>query len=137
MKVGNGADAGVTTGPLINQAAVDKVREHVDDAVAKGAKIVIGGKALGGNFFEPTVIRDVTPAMAVAREETFGPLAPLFRFQTEDEAVAMANDTEFGLACYFYARDIGRIWRVAEGWNTASSASTRASSRPRKRRSAA
>jgi succinate-semialdehyde dehydrogenase / glutarate-semialdehyde dehydrogenase len=115
LKVGNGVEAGVTTGPLINQAAVDKVREHVADAVAKGAKIVIGGKALGGNFFEPTLIRDVTPAMAVAREETFGPLAPLFRFHTEDEAVAMANDTEFGLACYFYARDIGRIWRVAEG----------------------
>ena len=115
LKVGNGADAGVTTGPLINPAAVDKVREHVADAVAKGGKIVIGGNALGGNFFAPTVIRDVTPAMMVAREETFGPLAPLFRFHTEDEAVAMANDTEFGLACYFYARDIGRIWRVAEG----------------------
>ena len=114
LKVGNGAEAGVTTGPLINQAAVDKVREHVEDAVAKGAKIVIGGKALGGNFFAPTLIRDVTPDMAVAREETFGPLAPLFRFHDEDEAVAMANDTEFGLACYFYARDIGRIWRVAE-----------------------
>ena len=82
--------------------------------MSKGAKIVVGGKALGGNFFEPTVLTDVTPEMAVAREETFGPVAPLFRFNTEDEAIAMANATEFGLACYFYARDIGRVWRVAE-----------------------
>ncbi len=105
----------MTTGPLINEAAVAKVKEHVADALSKGAKIVVGGKALGGNFFEPTVLTDVTPEMAVAREETFGPVAPLFRFKTEDEAIAMANATEFGLACYFYARDIGRVWRVAEG----------------------
>ncbi len=114
LKVGDGFEAGVTTGPLINEAAVAKVKEHVADALAKGAKVVVGGKALGGNFFEPTVLTDVTPEMAVAREETFGPVAPLFRFRTEDEAIAMANDTEFGLACYFYARDIGRVWRVAE-----------------------
>jgi succinate-semialdehyde dehydrogenase/glutarate-semialdehyde dehydrogenase len=91
------------------------VQEHIDDAVAKGGKVVIGGKALGGNFFEPTLIRDVTTDMAVAREETFGPVAPLFRFKTEEEAIEMANNTEFGLACYFYTRDIGRVWRVAEG----------------------
>ena len=114
LKVGDGAEAGVTTGPLINKAAIAKVQEHIGDAVKKGAKIVVGGKALGGNFFEPTLIRDVTPEMAVAREETFGPVAPLFRFTTEEEAIAMANATEFGLACYFYARDIGRVWRVAE-----------------------
>ena len=105
----------MTTGPLINNAAVKKVREHIDDAVSKGAKVVVGGKELGGNFFEPTILRDVTTKMAVAREETFGPVAPLFRFSTEEEAIRMANDTEFGLACYFYSRDIGRIWRVAEG----------------------
>ena len=115
LKVGNGFEAGVTTGPLINRAAVAKVQEHIDDAVSKGAKVVQGGKALGGNFFEPTLIRDVTASMAIAREETFGPVAPLFRFKTEDEALEMANATEFGLACYFYARDIGRVWRVAEG----------------------
>ena len=115
LKVGDGFEAGVTTGPLINGAAVAKVKEHVADALSKGAKIVVGGKALGGNFFEPTVLAGVTPEMAVAREETFGPVAPLFRFKTEDEAIAMANATEFGLACYFYARDIGRVWRVAEG----------------------
>ena len=115
LKVGDGFEDGVTTGPLINEAAVAKVKEHVADALSKGAKIVVGGKALGGNFFEPTVLTDVTPSMAVAREETFGPVAPLFRFQSEDEAIAMANATEFGLACYFYARDIGRVWRVAEG----------------------
>ena len=115
LKVGNGVDASVTIGPLINQAAVVKVREHIDDAVAKGARIVVGGRPLGGNFFEPTLIRDVTPGMAIAREETFGPVAPLFRFKTEEDAIDMANATEFGLACYFYARDIGRVWRVAEG----------------------
>lgn len=103
-------------GPLINAAALDKVQRHVDDAVAKGAKVVLGGKphALGGTFFEPTILTDVTSDMVVAREETFGPLAPLFRFDTEEEAIAMANDTEFGLASYFYSRDIGRVWRVAE-----------------------
>ena len=115
LKVGDGFEPGVAIGPLINQAAVAKVREHIDDAVGKGAKIVLGGNSLGGNFFEPTLIRDVTPEMAVAREETFGPVAPLFRFHTEEQAIAMANATEFGLACYFYARDIGRVWRVAEG----------------------
>ena len=115
LKVGNGVDASVTTGPLINRAAVAKVQEHIADALAKGARVVLGGKSLGGNFFEPTLIRDVTSEMAVAREETFGPVAPLFRFTTEEEAIEMANATEFGLACYFYARDIGRVWRVAEG----------------------
>jgi succinate-semialdehyde dehydrogenase/glutarate-semialdehyde dehydrogenase len=115
LKVGNGAEEGVTTGPLINRAAVAKVRDHIDDAVSKGAKVVVGGKSLGGNFFEPTVLRDVTPQMDVAREETFGPVAPLFRFETEEQAIEMANATEFGLACYFYARDIGRVWRIAEG----------------------
>ncbi len=115
LKVGNGVSEGVTTGPLINAAAVQKVQEHIADAVAKGGKIALGGKSMGGNFFEPTIITHVTADMAVAREETFGPLAPLFKFKTEDEAIAMANDTEFGLACYFYTRDIGRIWRVAEG----------------------
>jgi succinate-semialdehyde dehydrogenase / glutarate-semialdehyde dehydrogenase len=114
LKVGNGADDGVTTGPLINPAAVIKVQEHIADAVAKGGKIVAGGKHLGGNFFEPTIITGVTNDMAVAREETFGPVAPLFRFKTEDEVIALANNTEFGLACYFYTRDIGRVWRVGE-----------------------
>jgi len=117
LSVGDGLEVGTTQGPLINMAAVEKVEEHVADAVGKGARIVVGGKrhALGGTFFEPTILADVTPEMAVAREETFGPVAPLFRFDSEDEAIAMANDTEFGLAAYFYARDIGRIWRVAEG----------------------
>jgi succinate-semialdehyde dehydrogenase / glutarate-semialdehyde dehydrogenase len=115
LKVGNGALDGITTGPLINAAAVKKVEEHIADAKAKGAKVALGGKSMGGNFFEPTILTNVTTAMAVAREETFGPLAPLFKFKTEDEAIAMANDTEFGLACYFYTRDIGRVWRVAEG----------------------
>ena len=116
LKVGNGADAGITTGPLIDQAAVDKVEEHVADAVAKGARVVVGGKrhALGGLFYEPTILAGVDTTMKVTREETFGPVAPIFRFSTEAEAIAMANDTEFGLASYFYARDIGRVWRVAE-----------------------
>jgi succinate-semialdehyde dehydrogenase/glutarate-semialdehyde dehydrogenase len=114
LKVGDGVEAGVTTGPLINKAAVAKVQEHITDAVSKGAKVVVGGKALGGNFFEPTLLRDVTTDMAVSREETFGPVAPLFKFKTEEEAIAMANNTEFGLACYFYTRDIGRVWRVGE-----------------------
>jgi succinate-semialdehyde dehydrogenase/glutarate-semialdehyde dehydrogenase len=117
LKVGNGIEEGVTTGPLINAAAVKKVVEHIQDALAKGGKLVTGGKPheLGGNFFQPTLLRDVTRDMAVAREETFGPVAPLFRFKTEQEAIEMANATEFGLACYFYTRDIGRVWRVAEG----------------------
>jgi succinate-semialdehyde dehydrogenase/glutarate-semialdehyde dehydrogenase len=116
LKVGPGTEAGATNGPLINAKAVEKVERHVADALAKGAKLVTGGKrhALGGNFFEVSVLRDVTTDMAVAREETFGPLAPLFRFRTEDEVVKLANDTEFGLAAYFYGRDIGRAWRVAE-----------------------
>jgi succinate-semialdehyde dehydrogenase/glutarate-semialdehyde dehydrogenase len=117
LKVGRGTEAGVNIGPLIDENAVAKVEEHIQDAVSKGAKIVVGGKkhALGGLFFEPTVLTGVNTTMKVTREETFGPVAPLFRFKTEEEGVAMANDTEFGLASYFYARDIGRIWRVGEG----------------------
>ncbi len=117
LKVGNGVEEGVTQGPLIDEKAVAKVEEHVADALAKGGRLLLGGHrhALGHSFFEPTVIADVTRDMIVAGEETFGPLAPLFRFKTDEEAVALANDTEFGLAAYFYSRDIGRIWRVAEG----------------------
>ena len=117
FKVGNGMEPGVIIGPLIDEAAVKKVEEHVSDAVAKGAKVTMGGRrhALGGLFFEPTILTDVNPTMKVTREETFGPVAPLFRFKTEEEAIRMANDTEFGLAAYFYARDLGRVWRVAEG----------------------
>jgi succinate-semialdehyde dehydrogenase/glutarate-semialdehyde dehydrogenase len=116
MKVGNGMEQGTVIGPLIDLKAVEKVEQHISDAVKKGAKIVVGGArhSLGGRFFEPTVLANVTTDMIVTREETFGPVAPLFRFKTEDEAVRMANDTEFGLAAYFYARDIGRVWRVAE-----------------------
>ncbi len=116
LKVGHGVEPGVLQGPLINEDAVAKVESHIADALGKGARLLTGGQrhALGGTFFEPTVLADVTPAMRVAREETFGPLAPLFRFSTDEEAVAMANDTEFGLASYFYSRDIGRVWRVAE-----------------------
>jgi succinate-semialdehyde dehydrogenase/glutarate-semialdehyde dehydrogenase len=96
---------------------VAKVEEHVADALARGARLVMGGRrhALGGRFFEPTVLTDVTPDMLLAREETFGPVAPLFRFKTDEEAIALANDTEFGLAAYFYGRDVRRVWRVAEG----------------------
>ncbi|MFM2041709.1 MAG: succinate-semialdehyde dehydrogenase [Pseudomonadota bacterium] len=116
FKLGNGLEEGVTQGPMIDMGAVEKVEEHIADAVSKGARVILGGKrhALGHSFFEPTILADVTPEMKVAREETFGPLAPLFRFRTEAEAITMANDTEFGLAAYFYARDIGRIWRVGE-----------------------
>ena len=116
LKVGDGREEGVTQGPLIEEKAVRKIEQHIEDAQAKGAKLLLGGKrhALGHSFFEPTVLTDVTSSMLVAHEETFGPLAPLFRFKTEDEVIAMANDTEFGLASYFYARDIGRVWRVAE-----------------------
>ncbi|WP_321927338.1 NADP-dependent succinate-semialdehyde dehydrogenase [Burkholderia sp. BCC1998] len=116
LKVGHGTTEGVTQGPLINESAVLKVEEHIQDALAKGARILTGGNrhALGYGFYEPTVLVDVTAKMAVAREETFGPVAPLFRFSTDDEVVRLANDTEFGLAAYFYSRDIGRIWRVAE-----------------------
>jgi succinate-semialdehyde dehydrogenase / glutarate-semialdehyde dehydrogenase len=117
LNVGNGLQAGVNQGPLIDKSAVEKVEEHIADAVSKGARVVVGGKrhALGGTFFQPTVLAGVTPDMKVAREETFGPLAPLFRFKSEAEAIRMANDTEFGLACYFYTRDLGTMWRVAEG----------------------
>jgi succinate-semialdehyde dehydrogenase/glutarate-semialdehyde dehydrogenase len=116
FKVGNGMEAGVTQGPLIDVQALTKVESHIADAVAKGAKVVLGGKrhALGGTFFEPTVLKDVTTDMLLARQETFGPVAPLFRFKTEQDAVRIANDTEYGLAGYLYSRDIGRIWRVAE-----------------------
>jgi len=116
LKVGDGMQQGVTLGPLIDMAAVEKVKEHIDDAVSKGGRVLAGGKphALGQSFFEPTVVAEVTPQMKVAREETFGPLAPLFRFSSDEEVIAMANDTEFGLAAYFYSRDIGRVWRVAE-----------------------
>ena len=115
LQVGNGVEAGVTQGPMIDQNAVAKIEEHIADALAKGGTLLAGGKrhALGHSFFEPTVITGVTPEMKVAREETFGPLAPIFRFQTEDDAICMANDTEFGLASYFYARDVGRIFRVS------------------------
>jgi succinate-semialdehyde dehydrogenase / glutarate-semialdehyde dehydrogenase len=116
LKVGNGFDTGVMQGPLIDQAAVDKVEGHISDAVSKGARVLLGGKrhSLGGTFFEPTVIADVTSQMKVAREETFGPVAPLFRFYKDEEATELSNDTEFGLASYFFSRDVARIWRVAE-----------------------
>ena len=116
LKPAPGLDVTATQGPLIDDQAVEKVESHIADATSKGARVLVGGNrhALGGRFFEPTILVDVTPAMAVAREETFGPVAPLFRFKTEDEAVGLANDTEFGLAAYFYGRDVARIWRVAE-----------------------
>jgi succinate-semialdehyde dehydrogenase / glutarate-semialdehyde dehydrogenase len=116
LKPAHGLEAGATQGPLIDDSAVEKVESHIRDAKEKGAKVLVGGQRhlLGGRFFEPTILTDVTPAMAVAREETFGPVAPLFRFKNEAEAVALANDTEFGLAAYFYGRDIARVWRVAE-----------------------
>jgi len=116
LKVGDGFEAGVNQGPLIDAAAVAKVEEHISDAVAKGAKVLAGGKrhALGGTYFEPTILTDVTTAMKVTKEETFGPVAPLFRFKDEAEAIRMANDTEYGLASYFYSRDLGRVWRVGE-----------------------
>ncbi len=114
LKVGNGFEDGVLQGPLIEDAAVEKVQRHVADAVAKGAQVVTGGNKLKGQFFEPTVISNATGDMLCAKEETFGPLAPVFRFKTEQEAIAAANNTEFGLASYFYSRDVGRIFRVAE-----------------------
>ncbi len=113
-KVGNGFDAGVNQGPLIEPTAVDKVQRHVEDAVAKGARVLTGGKRLSGQFFEPTVVADATADMLCAREETFGPFAPVFKFKTEQEAIDTANNTEFGLASYFYSRDVGRIFRVSE-----------------------
>ncbi|MEL4428194.1 NADP-dependent succinate-semialdehyde dehydrogenase [Shewanella mangrovisoli] len=116
LKVGEGITEGVTTGPLINRAAVEKVQSHLEDALSKGATVVAGGKphSLGGNFFEPTVLTHVDSSMRVAREETFGPLAPLFKFTDVDDVIKQANDTEFGLAAYFYGRDISLVWKVAE-----------------------
>jgi succinate-semialdehyde dehydrogenase/glutarate-semialdehyde dehydrogenase len=120
LKVGNGAETGVTQGPLIEEKAVLKVEQHIADALSKGARVMAGGQRheLGRSFFQPTVLADVTPEMQVAREETFGPLAPLFRFKTEEEVIKLVNNTEFGLASYFYSRDIGRVWRVAEAIET-------------------
>jgi succinate-semialdehyde dehydrogenase/glutarate-semialdehyde dehydrogenase len=116
LSIGDGFGEGVTTGPLINAAAKAKVEDHIQDAVSKGAKVIVGGKSsdLGGTFFDPTVLTGVTTDMVVAREETFGPVAPLFKFDTEADVIAMANDSEFGLAAYFYSRDMARIWRVSE-----------------------
>ena len=114
LKVGNGFSEGITTGPLIEDAAVDKVARHIADALAKGGKLLVGGKKLEGQFFEPTLIGDATADMLCAREETFGPFAPVFRFKDEQDAIDAANNTEFGLASYFYSRDVGRIFRVAE-----------------------
>ena len=116
LRVGDGLRGETDQGPLIDMAAVEKVEEHIADAVGRGARVAAGGgrHALGGTFFEPTILTEVTPEMQVAREETFGPVAPLFRFSSENQALAMANDTEFGLAAYFYARDMGRVWRVSE-----------------------
>jgi len=117
MKVGNGLEEGVVQGPLIDMKAVEKVEEHISDAVSKGARVVTGGKRhdKGGQYFQPTVLADVTPKMKITHEETFGPVAPLYRFKTEDELLKLANDTQYGLAAYFYSRDVGRVWRVAEG----------------------
>jgi succinate-semialdehyde dehydrogenase/glutarate-semialdehyde dehydrogenase len=116
LKVGNGLEPGVNQGPLIDQAAVGKVEEHIRDAVAKGARIVVGGERhpLGGTFFQPTILADVDASMKIATEETFGPVAPLFRFRTEEEAIQMANATEYGLAAYFYSQGLGRVWRASE-----------------------
>ncbi|EJZ19019.1 aldehyde dehydrogenase family protein, partial [Rhizobium sp. Pop5] len=116
LKTGNGFDEGINLGPLIDESALAKVEEHVADALSKGGRVVAGGHRhrLGGRFYEATVLADVTPAMAVAREETFGPVAPLFRFKDEADVIAQANDTEFGLASYFYAKDLARVFRVAE-----------------------
>jgi succinate-semialdehyde dehydrogenase/glutarate-semialdehyde dehydrogenase len=116
LKVGNGVDEGTTQGPLIDESALTKVEDLVADAVQHGAKVIAGGKrhALGGTFYAPTILTQVTTEMRIAREEVFGPVAPLFKFETEAEAVALANDTEFGLAAYFYAKDLSRVWRVME-----------------------
>ena len=116
MKVGNGFDDGVTTGPLIDRQALEKVEEHIEDAVSKGASILSGGTRsnLGGTFYNPTVLTDVTSSMKVAREETFGPIAPLFKFDSVENVIEAANDTEFGLAAYFYAKDLSKVWKVAE-----------------------
>ncbi|MBL4621326.1 MAG: aldehyde dehydrogenase family protein, partial [Immundisolibacteraceae bacterium] len=120
LKVGPGMAEGTLAGPLIDQAGVEKVEEHVTDACKKGAKIAIGGARheLGGNFYQPTVLTEVTTDMIITQDETFGPVAPLFRFKTEEQAIEMANDTPYGLAAYFYARDLGRVWRTAEALET-------------------
>ena len=120
FKVGRGTEAGVNIGPLIDEQGMKKVEDHVADARRKGAKVILGGKrhALGGRFFEPTLLTEVTPDMKVSREETFGPVAPLYRFKKDEDAVKLANDTEFGLAAYFYARDVGRVFKVAEAIET-------------------
>jgi succinate-semialdehyde dehydrogenase/glutarate-semialdehyde dehydrogenase len=117
MKVGNGLEDGVTQGPLIDMKAVEKVEEHISDALSKGARVLTGGKRhdMGGQYFQPTVLVDVKTDMKVTHEETFGPVAPLYRFKTEQELLELANNTEYGLAAYFYSRDVGRVWRVAEG----------------------
>jgi len=117
LKIGDGLKGATDQGPLIDMKAIEKIEEHIADALRKGAAIAYGGKrhALGGTFFEPTILKNVKPDMLIAREETFGPVAPLFRFKTEQEALRMANDTEFGLAAYFYTRDLARSWRVSEG----------------------
>ena len=116
LKVGNGVEVGVTQGPLITPEAVDKVERHIADAVGQGARIVVGGgrHALGRSFFQPTLLANVTTRMLITREETFGPVAPVYRFRDEAEAIELANATEYGLAAYFYARDLGRVFRVAE-----------------------
>ena len=114
LKVGRGTDAGVNIGPLIDEQGLKKVEEHVADAVAKGAKVVLGGHKMQGRFFEPTLLTEMKPDMKVAREETFGPVAPLFRFKDDADAIRLANDSEFGLCAYFYSRDVGRVWRAAE-----------------------
>jgi succinate-semialdehyde dehydrogenase/glutarate-semialdehyde dehydrogenase len=117
LQVGDGFLPGTQQGPLIDMRAVEKTESHIADALSKGARVLTGGRRhpVGGTFFEPTVLAETTPAMRIASEETFGPVAPLFRFDTETQAVQMANDTEFGLASYFFSKDMGRIWRVAEG----------------------
>jgi succinate-semialdehyde dehydrogenase/glutarate-semialdehyde dehydrogenase len=116
LNIGNGLEKEVQIGPLIDQAAIDKVHAHVQDAVKKGAEILLGGKAhsLGGLFYQPTILSNVNSTMLIAKEETFGPVAPLFRFHTEKEAIQMSNDTPFGLSCYFYSKNVDRVWRVAE-----------------------
>jgi succinate-semialdehyde dehydrogenase/glutarate-semialdehyde dehydrogenase len=116
LKPAPGLESGSTQGPLIDDRAVEKVEQHINDALTKGAHLVVGGHrhALGGRFFEPTVLTEVTPEMMLAREETFGPVAPLFRFANDEQAIRLANATEFGLAAYFYGRDIARVWRMAE-----------------------
>jgi succinate-semialdehyde dehydrogenase/glutarate-semialdehyde dehydrogenase len=118
LKPGNGMDEGVTTGPLISDAALAKVTDHLNDATAHGASVVTGGHSLGGTFFEPTVLANVPQTAKLSKEETFGPIAALIKFETEEEVIALANDSEFGLAGYFYANDLSRVWRVAEALET-------------------